>query len=79
MSLDQFTNLMGLMLLFNCIFFSVGLLKITLFRKVTVASLGLMFGEHADRIQASLPQVMFIYWILIIMFNLTPYLALRMM
>ena len=79
MSLDQFTNLMGIMLLINCIFFTLGLLKITLFRKVTVTSLGMMFGDQADHINASIPQVLFGYWILIIMINLTPYLALRLM
>lgn len=79
MSLDQFTNLMGLMLLINCIFFVLGLLKITLFHRATLSSLGVMFGDQADRINASIPQVLFFYWILIIVFNLTPYLAFRLM
>lgn len=78
MTVHYIANFFGTMLAINCVFFILGLLKITLFRGLTRKVMLVMFGDATDDIEAKIPQILFIYWILIIMFNLTPYLALRL-
>jgi len=78
MDLDQLRTWLAYMTMINTCFFAIGLMKITVFAPFTRKITQLLFGAHADDIEIAIPKILLTYWILIIMFNLTPYLALRL-
>lgn len=79
MDLDQLRTWLAYMTVINTCFFAIGLMKITVLAPLTKKVNVLLFPRHADDIEKAIPKILFTYWILIIMFNLTPYLALRVL
>ena len=61
----------------NLGFFFIGLLKITIFKNLTMNITRAMFGSHFDSLMVSAPRVLIQYYILILIFNVVPYLVLR--
>ena len=77
MTIEQVTEVFGWMLLINSVLFLLGLTKITLFKRQTKSICGLIFGDQSEDIYQSVPRIVFHYEILIIVFNLVPYAALK--
>ena len=61
----------------NLALFFIGMLKCTLFRSLTVRIGKSMFGERFEDLFGSAPKVLLQYYILILLFNVVPYLVLR--
>ena len=74
----QILEFLGWVCLINVTFFFVGLLKITVFKRGVEKQLVWHFKERAPEIMLEIPKILFFYWILIICFLLSPYLALRL-
>lgn len=62
----------------NLGFFFIGLLKVTLLRDITLGVTRALFGNHFDSMMDAAPRIVMQYYILILMFNLVPYFALRL-
>ena len=77
MTLAQITDLMGWMLLINIVLLIIGYLKITVFKGFVKKVLDTLMGEQSDQLYAIIPRALVYFEILIVVFNLTPYLALR--
>ena len=77
MTLAQITDLIGWMLLINIVLLIIGYLKITIFKGFVKKVLDTLMGEQSDRLYATIPRSLVHFEILIVVFNLTPYLALR--
>ena len=71
-------SLFGLMTAINLGFFFIGLLKVTLLRDITLGVTRALFGNHFDSMMDAAPRIVMQYYILILMFNLVPYFALRL-
>ena len=71
-------SLFGWMTAINLGFFFIGLLKVTLLRDITLGVTRALFGNHFDSIMDAAPRIVMQYYILILMFNLVPYFALRL-
>ena len=69
----------GWMLMINLVFFAIGLLKITVFKDITSSMKEKLFGEFGRQMIADIPKILMIYWIMIITFNLVPYIALHVL
>ena len=67
------------MLMINLVFFAIGLLKITVFRDITSSMTERLFGEFGRQMIAYIPKILMMYWIMIITFNLVPYVALQIL
>lgn len=76
MDINILLQFIGWMLAINLVFFTIGLLKITVFRGITTSVSEKMFGDFGLQIVKDVPKFLLFYWILIIVFNLTPYIAL---
>lgn len=74
---DQIVGIFGWMAAINILFFVVGFLKITVLRGPVGRMLTVLFGPRAQDLQTTLPLVLFFYWICILVFNIVPYLAFR--
>ena len=59
--------------------FAIGLLKISVFKDLTSAMTERLFGEFGHKMIADIPKILMIYWIMIITFNLVPYIALQIL
>jgi hypothetical protein len=79
MTLEQIADLIGWMLLINIVLLAIGYLKITVFKNFVKKVLDTLMGDQADNIYATIPKVLVNFEILVVVFNLTPYLALRIM
>jgi len=78
-TLHTLMQFFGWMLMVNLVFFALGLLKITIFRDITTSMTQRMFGELGRQMIADVPKILMIYWIMIIVFNLVPYIALQIL
>jgi hypothetical protein len=67
----------GWMLLINIVLFVIGLLKVTTFKRLSNRIASKIFGEQAEEALKPMFSVLWHYWILIIVFNLVPYLTMR--
>ena len=79
MTLHTLMQFFGWMLMINLVFFAIGLLKITVFKDITSSMTEKLFGEFGRQMIADIPKILMIYWIMIIMFNLVPYIALQIL
>ena len=77
MTLKLMADLVGWMLFINIILLIIGFLKVTLFKKFIKNTMDTLFGDQSDNFYAVIPKALVYYEILIIVFNLVPYLALR--
>jgi hypothetical protein len=79
MTLEQIADVIGWMLLINIVLLAIGFLKITVFKSFVKSVLDSLMDNQADNIYSVIPRALINFEILIIVFNLTPYLALRIM
>lgn len=79
MTLHTLMQFFGWMLMINLVFFAIGLLKITIFKDITTSMTQRMLGEFGRQMIADIPKILMIYWIIIITFNLVPYIALHVL
>lgn len=79
MHLSTLLQFFGWMLAINLVFFAIGILKVTAFNEVTTSMTQRLFGHFGRQMTAELPKILMIYWIMIIMFNLVPYIALHIL
>ena len=79
MTLEQIADVIGWMLLINIVLLAIGFLKITVFKSFVKSVLDTLMDNQADNIYSIIPRALINFEILIIVFNLTPYLALRIM
>ena len=79
MNLQLIADFFGWMLLINIILLIIGYLKITVFKNFTKMVTVHLFGEQSNALYGSIPGALINYEILIVVFNLTPYLSLRLM
>lgn len=77
MTLAQIADLMGWMLLINIVLLIIGYLKITVFKGLVKRILNTIMGEQSELLYATIPKALVHFEILIVVFNFTPYLALR--
>jgi hypothetical protein len=77
MDWNLITAIFGWMLLINVILFIIGVLKITIFKNFTKKWIDLLFGDESEALYATIPKALVNYEILILVFNLAPYFALR--
>lgn len=77
MNVEQLIQFFAWMSVINLCLFLVGLLKITLFKDLTQSLQRALFGHHLDGLMEAAPRVLMNYYILILLFNVVPYLALR--
>ena len=78
-TLHTLMQFFGWMLMINLVFFAIGLLKITVFKGITSSMTERLFGEFGRQMIADIPKILMIYWIMIITFNLVPYIALHVL
>ena len=78
MTLHTLLQFFGWMLMFNLIF-AIGLLKISVFKDIPSSMTERLFGEFGHKMIADIPKILMIYWIMIITFNLVPYIALQIL
>jgi len=79
MNLQLIADFFGWMLLINIILLIIGYLKLTVFKNFTKMVMVHLFGEQSNALYGSIPGALVNYEILIVVFNLTPYLSLRLM
>ena len=79
MTLHTLMQFSGWMLVVNLVFFAIGLLKISVFKDKTSFMTERLFGEFGNKMIADIPKILMIYWIMIITFNLVPYIALQIL
>jgi hypothetical protein len=77
MNVEQLIQFFAWMSVLNLCLFLVGLLKITLFKDLTQSLQSALFGRHLDGFMEAAPRVLMNYYILILLFNVVPYLTLR--
>jgi len=79
MTLEQVATFIGWMLLINILLLIVGFLKIKIFKKAIKKVLDNLMGNYSNKFYAEIPKALIYYEILIVIFNLVPYLALQIM
>jgi hypothetical protein len=79
MTLHTLMQFFGWMLIINLVFFAIGLLKITVFREITTSMTQWLLGEPGHQMIGDVPKILMIYWIMIITFNLVPYVAVQIL
>ena len=67
----------GWMSVINLVLFALGMLKVTVFRNLAVGIGRAILGNTIDAWMDDAPRIMMNYYILILVFNVVPYLALR--
>lgn len=77
MNVEQLIQFFAWMSVINLCLFLVGLLKITLLKDLTQSLQRALFAHHLDGLMKTAPRVLMNYYILILMFNVVPYLTLR--
>ena len=78
MTHEQLISAFAWMSVINLALFTLGLLKITLFKRLTLSITEALFGESMDGLIDAAPRVLMYYYIVILTFNVVPYLALRL-
>ena len=79
MALRLMADLVGWMLFINIILLFIGFLKVILFKKFVKNTMDALFGDQSDIFYAIIPRALVFYEILVIVFNLVPYLVLRIL
>ena len=79
MTLEQLVSFIGWMLLLNILLLTIGFLKITIFKKIVKKILNTLISDHSNKLYSEIPRALVYYEILIIIFNLVPYVALQIM
>ena len=79
MTVHTLMQFFGWMLTINITFFAIGLLKITVFKDITASMTQKILGETGRQMIADIPKILMFYWIMIIVFNLVPYIALHVL
>ena len=79
MTLHTLMQFFDWMLMINLVFFAIGLLKITVFREITTSMTQWLLGELGHQMIGDVPKILMIYWIMIITFNLVPYVAVQIL
>ena len=79
MTVHTLMQFFGWMLTINIAFFAIGLLKITVFKDITASMTRKILGETGHQMIADIPKILMFYWIMIIVFNLVPYIALHVL
>ena len=79
MTLEQLVSFIGWMLLLNILLLTIGFLKITIFKKIVKKILNTVISDHSNKLYLEIPRALVYYKILIIIFNLVPYVALQIM
>ena len=77
MNLELIADILGWMLVINLGLLCIGFLEITILKGFVLRQLEFFFGQDAEQIRSEIPKVIFNYKILIIVFNLAPYFAIR--
>ena len=77
MTNEQLISLFAWMSAINLALFALGLLKLTLFKRLTFSIAKALFGDSMYSLLEAAPRVLMYYYILILTFNVVPYLALR--
>jgi len=77
MSTEALIPIFGWMSAINLGFFCIGLLKITVFKQFTERLTVALFGHGIDPFILNAPKIMMQYYILILTFNVVPYLVLH--
>lgn len=77
MTHDQLISLFAWMSAINLALFAIGLIKFTILKRITQRTAELLFGSRLDTFMATAPHTLMQYYILILVFNLVPYLVLR--
>ena len=77
MTNEQLISVFAWMSVINLALFTIGLLKITLFKRLTLSITEALFGESMDGLIDAAPRVLMYYYIVILTVNVVPYLALR--
>lgn len=79
MTLEQLVSFIGWMLLLNILLLTIGFLKITIFKKIVKKILNTLISDQSNKLYLEIPRALVYYKILIIIFNLVPYVALQIM
>ena len=79
MTHDQLISLFAWMSAINLVLFAIGLIKITILKRITQRITQLLFGSRLEALMAAAPHTLMQYYILILVFNVVPYLVLRFM
>ena len=79
MTLEQLVSFIGWMLLLNILLLTIGFLKITIFKKIVKKILNTLISDQSNKLYLEIPRALVYYKILIIIFNLVPYVALKIM
>jgi hypothetical protein len=79
MTHDQLISLFAWMSAINLVLFAIGLIKITILKRITQRITELLFGSRLEALMAAAPHTLMQYYILILVFNVVPYLVLRFM
>lgn len=79
MTLEQLVSFIGWMLLLNILLLTIGFLKITIFKKFVKKILNTLISDQSNKLYLEIPRALVYYKILIIIFNLVPYVALQIM
>ena len=79
MTLEQLASFIGWMLLLNILLLTIGFLKITIFKKIVKKILNTLISDQSNKLYSEIPRALVYYKILIIIFNLVPYVALQIM
>jgi len=78
MTHEQLISVFAWMSVINLALFTLGLLKITLFKRLTLSITEALFGESMDGLIDAAPRVLMYYYIVILTFDVVPCLALRL-
>ncbi len=76
MELTDLTCFFGWMTAINLVIFVIGLLKLTVFKSTASRIGSAIMGDESESYMAIAPRVLMNYWVLIVVFNVAPYLAL---
>jgi hypothetical protein len=76
---DMHASFFGWMLLINIIVLLIGHLKLSLFRPQVLRLAVKIYGADGEALVKNGPRFMMYYYLFVIIFNLVPYLALRIM
>ena len=77
MNVEQVTSVFGWMLLINGILLIIGFLKITFLNTEVKWMCDAIFGDRSEAVYQVIPRIVFNFEILIVVFNMVPYVALK--
>lgn len=76
MDISTLLAFFGWMSVINLVLFAAGMLKVTVFRNFAVGVGRALLGDTIDDWMADAPRILMNYYILILVFNVVPYIAL---